>query len=165
MNETETLATLAALTAAYPSFELSRPTAESWALALRSVQVDDAQAVVARLIRTKTFFPSIAEFFNEESAARRAREHREAAVRGLPEVSGHRPRGEEAQGLVRQLKEELDYGGARGHWHGGPDPCPKCGGMTDKPGTVVRDAAHDPLRCETCKAGQHWLAIREGRAS
>lgn len=133
--------------------------------ACRSVQVDDARTACERLVRTLRFFPTVAEFFNEEAAARRAREHREAAERGLPEPTGVRPGRERVTGMLGQLREEIAYEGARGHWHGGPGPCPKCGGISPKPGVVPRDKGHSARVCSTCQAGQHWEAVRSLYAS
>ncbi len=128
MNEDQTAAMLASLGAAFPAFEPSRATVTTWTGALRSVRVEDAREACEKLIRTCRFFPSIAEFFNEETAARRARESRESAERGLPGVSGTIPPPERLAKLLSQLREELGDSGARDHWHGGPNPCPKCGG-------------------------------------
>lgn len=135
MDEKQAAALLSALATAYPNVEVAATTAQTWAGALRSVRVEDARVAYERLIRTCKFFPSIAEFFNEEHAARRARENREAADRGLPAAMGVAPRPGRLTTLLSQLREELYDSSAKDHWHGGPDPCPKCGGT--KPALVT----------------------------
>ncbi len=35
----------------------------------------------------------------------------------------------DVQRLVAELREELALSAALEHRHGGPDPCPKCGGL------------------------------------
>lgn len=125
---------LEALILSYPRHGLTDAAMESWIEAIHDSRAEPDQAllVARRWGRTHEWFPSLAEFLvvvtprqevqpvddpdewraSPAIARRMAREWRialDAAAKKAAEVSGGR--------------------GVEGHWHGGPKPCPVCGGM------------------------------------
>lgn len=127
---------LGLLTAAWPNQDMPAETAELWIGMLSELDVDDAKSSARTVIRNDQWFPSIARFIQVAEAAKHARENRFAAQRGLPSVGRSVP---PPQRLIEATRQLLAEQAKKKHWHGGPDPCPVCGGM--KSPTVNRRSA------------------------
>lgn len=124
MNVHEVAGLLAYFGSAWPKMELPDDTADIWARELEDVNVDVARAAAKRLVRSSTFFPSIAEFFE-------ACKH-EAQQRHLAEPLPALPPGEDSEpdfdlhAALEDLRGKLTDWSTRGHNHKGPKPCPVC---------------------------------------
>jgi len=130
----ETAGVLAMLTAAFPNVDLEEPTIELWMSALGEVDHRDGQAAAGAVIRTEKFFPAVSTFFDAVAAETHGRRVREAAMRGLPRPTG-RPVGQDRfRRAIEEVWDTLAERGTRKHWHGGPDPCPVCGGGPSRDG-------------------------------
>lgn len=134
MNLQETAQTLAYFAAAWPNFGLTEDTVEVWLEAV--ADVDPAVAVQAReeLVKTCEFVPTIARFRKECATVAHWRRERTTQP-ALP--TGSKPAWPDE--LVTDLKAMALEAGTRSHWHGGPYPCPVCGGLNPearKPVTV-----------------------------
>lgn len=126
MNDHDAAKVLAILGAAWPNQELPDPTVDLWMGLLSDLAYEDGKAAAKTVIKEDTFFPSISRFLQAAQAARHGRENRLAAERGLPSAHRAVPPPERLLKLTRQLLRERS---TKKHWHGGPDPCPVCGGI------------------------------------
>lgn len=73
MNERETSAVLAMLSAAWPNHELTKPTIALWARHLQHTVPADAMAAADLIVKTDEWFPSIARFMETVRARARSR--------------------------------------------------------------------------------------------
>ena len=140
MNTDEATAVLAALASAWPNQDLSEPTVEVWRSFLDEIDADDGVAAAREVIGSERFFPSIARFREAATAARHARRNHDAATRGLPRRPEQPIGSERWRAVVEEVWNILAERGTRKHWHGGPDPCPACGGGPPPHGGVIRSA-------------------------
>lgn len=86
-----------------------------------------AHEIAMRWARTHGFMPSLHEFLAVITPRQEVVVSDPDAVEIHPEVQ---------RGMIEMLRDKLRETDARrsgrgvdGHWHGGPDPCPVCGGM------------------------------------
>lgn len=129
MNRRDVAAVLGILTAAWPNQTLPEQTVAVWMDMLADLDPADAQQAARTLVKTEQWFPSIARFRNEAQAAAHARQNRRAATHGLP---GHHRPAPPPPALVEAARALLDEQSTKKHWHGGPAPCPVCGGMAER---------------------------------
>jgi Loader and inhibitor of phage G40P len=138
MNTNEATAVLAALASAWPNQDLTEPTVEVWRSFLDEIDADDGLAAAREVIGSERYFPPIARFREAANAARQARLNREAATRGLPRHEDQPVGPERWRAAVELARNTLAERNTRKHWHGGPDPCPVCGGGPPPPGGRCR---------------------------
>jgi len=128
MNSRDVTAVLGVLAAAWPNQTITEQTARVWMDLLADIDSEDAMAAARILIKREHWFPSVAQFRSEAEAQAHGRHNRAAATRGLPgPTTPVLP-----ERLVDATREFLAERGTKKHWHGGPEPCPVCGGI--KPG-------------------------------
>lgn len=160
----DTAAVLGILAAAWPNQTITEQTAAVWREMLADVDQSDAMAAARTLVKRSEWFPSIAQFRNEAEANAHARCNRAAASRGLG--SGHKPTSPPPRLIAAARQLLAEQRGAR-HWHGGPDLCPVCGGITTSVSShrktterPPRPSTSEPLNgcgingCRTCKRDQ-----------
>ncbi len=116
---------LGLLTAAWPNQDMPDRTVDLWLGLLSELDLSDAKEAARTVVRQDQWFPSVARFIQAAEAAKHGRQNREAAHRGLGD--GHRPAAPPAQ-LVEATRQLIAEQAGKKHWHGGPDPCPVCGG-------------------------------------
>lgn len=127
MNDHEAAVVLGVLTAAWPKQDLPDATVDLWLSLLTELDLGDARAAANTVVRQDQWFPAVARFLEVAGAAKRARQHREAEHRGLPDASAVAvaPPAELTEAARRLIAEQR----ATRHDHHGPDPCPVCGGV------------------------------------
>jgi hypothetical protein len=131
VNRQDAVEVLGVLGAAWPNQEIAQQTAQLWLGMLDACEVEAAKKAALSIIRNDHWFPSVARFLQSyESEAQYQRTARADSV-GLP-TAHHTPVAppKRLTDASRVLLREM---GGRGHWHGGPGPCPKCGGMAPTP--------------------------------
>lgn len=164
MNAKEASSVLAALSAAWPSHDMPEDTVRLWVGLLADVELPDAMAAARVVVKQDRFFPPISRYLQECEAQSHGRRNRLAAERGLPrnhQTVAPPPR------LVAMLRDTLAQQRTANHWHGGPDPCPICGGMAPTVTTArraitraSRPTTGTPLKdcgirgCRTCTRDQ-----------
>jgi hypothetical protein len=127
MNRQEAAWLLATLAAPYPGEPFTDDAAEVWYNStLHNRDIDEAMTIVERLIASKEFRPTPA-VFNEE--LRTARQHQAIAAAAVPALDAPRTSTHPAAEVIEELRRTLADTSKRNHWHGGPKPCPVCGGM------------------------------------
>lgn len=137
MNDTEAANVLGLLNAAWPNSDLPDRTVELWIGLLCEMEMLDAREAAKTVIRQDNWFPSIARFTQTVEAARHARRNREAASRGLP--SARWEPSPLPQALIDATRGLIAEQASKKHWHGGPKPCPVCGGIApSKPERATR---------------------------
>lgn len=152
MNPQETAAVLAYFASAWPRFDMTEETVKVWIVECKDVNPDDGQRAMRQLVRTQDFPPPIAKFLE---AAAVARQHRTTEAPALPPAPVNPvPPPPQARELAAKLRLQGSLGG--GHWHGGPGPCPVCGGLP-VPGVVTRPPVEiAKTRCSRC--GENTLS-------
>ncbi len=125
MNLQETAQTLAYFAAAWPNFGLTEETVEVWLEAVADINPEHAVQARETLVKTSEWVPSIARFRQECASIAHWKRERFAAAAGLPPG----PAAALPIELVADLRQNLASNGPRKHWHGGPHPCPSCGGV------------------------------------
>lgn len=121
------------LCSAYPNQQIADGTVAVWCEHLAGQTVEDAMNAAKRLVRSTRWFPSVAEFLE---CCRLERELREAnfvrAELTAPKESAEQ-RKRVAERFMAVCRESVASRNKKQHWHGGPDPCPVCGGMKPQP--------------------------------
>lgn len=144
MSGNEVAAILALMSAAWPAATVNENTARVWGGELTNIHGEDALAATHTLIRTSKFFPSVAEFLDvvRPLTARRARADQAADYerKALAEGGTVSDPEDGRAGVSRHIRSILAAQAGRRHWHGGPNPCPTCGGITTDPKTLERYA-------------------------
>lgn len=126
MNVQEVASVLAYFGAAFPTMEISDDTADLWVLELADIDPQDAQVGMREYVRTNDTIPNVAKFRTACAEAKKARER--VYLDEMPALPTPPPVPPPTE--VRQLAQRLRLKSmAGGHWHGGPDPCPMCGGL------------------------------------
>lgn len=123
MNVQEVAAVLAYFGSAWPSMDISDDTADVWIAELEDIDPSVAGDAMRYVVRTRDFPPSIAAYRAacQEVAHRRQQNRPMAAIEsGPPE--------EVPRELVAAIREVIKTQANARHWHGGPGPCPVCGG-------------------------------------
>ncbi|HEV2928406.1 MAG TPA: replicative helicase loader/inhibitor [Propionibacteriaceae bacterium] len=131
MTPQETARLMGVFAAAWPNQEISRDTVELWSGMLERVNVEHAMAAAKVLIRNENWLPTIAKFLQAvetEASYQRARLARTRGLPGARTVSAPPNRA-----LMAATRGMLAEQRSKKHWHGGPDPCPACGGMKGRP--------------------------------
>lgn len=154
---------IAALTAAWPTHDMPDDTMRLWVGLLADVDQGDAMEAARTVVKEDRFFPPISRFLQLAEERCHARRNREATERGLPRQPPQRVSPERMTQILGGLRAQLAARrGAGGHWHGGPNPCPVCGGMAPpthrrpQPTEAPRPPSGTPLRtcgiknCRTC---------------
>lgn len=126
---------LGELIVGYPRAELADETLVAWADAIYDTGADPKAATETahRWPRTHERFPSLAEFLSVITPRSYLQPVEDPDDLRLNPAAGQR--------LARVWRTELDKvakrvaeigagRGSGGHWHGGPDPCPLCGGIS-----------------------------------
>lgn len=126
MNDDQSVEILAVLTAAWPNQELTTQTAQLWLGMLAELHPDDAMQAAKGVVRQDHWFPPIARFLQLAEAARHGRQIRASEHRGLGTGRATAPPPPALLEATRGLLAEQQ---SKRHWHGGPNPCPVCGGM------------------------------------
>lgn len=124
---------LTKLLAGYPRHELDDEALIVWADAIQESGADPVKAleIARRWPRTNQWLPSLAEFLVVIAPRRYDTPPEDADdVRLGPAAMGR------MSSMWRKALADVDkriantgHKGAGGHWHGGPDPCPLCGGQ------------------------------------
>lgn len=134
MNTQEVQRCLGYLCAAFPNAPMTDATAAIWLEHLVGYEAEDGMVAVRRIIAESTFFPSIAEFVTQATAARTNRRRREAPWDGFdvalpagPQTSSERAQIAKLAGMCRDVVQRSKALGT--HDHHGPKPCPVCGGV------------------------------------
>ena len=134
MDPAEADEILTLLLAGYPTTKLSDETVVAWADAIAESGADPIKAleVARRWSRTHERFPNLAEFLTTVTP----RTYTQPAddpdeLRPSPKLAAElaakwRTALVEHDARVAELHSSR---GAAGHWHGGPDKCPLCGGV------------------------------------
>lgn len=133
MDRTESAAVLESLIAGYPRMDLEDATLTAWVEAIEDTGADPAQALetARRWARTHERFPHLAEFLTTITPRTYLRIVDDPDEMRVPPVV--------ARQMGRLWRQAIDDANAKaerarsgrgvvGHWHGGPDPCPMCGG-------------------------------------
>lgn len=115
------------LSVAYPHMEMSAAAAVLWAKHLSAFELEDAMSAADKWISAEDRPPRISNLV-EMSRAEMAR--RQSARPTLPSAERAMPREQllkmmaVTRGLLKEWNRKREE-----HWHGGPEPCPVCGGM------------------------------------
>lgn len=164
MTPAESATILGLLSAGFPAIQVSQETAIVWMEALADIDPQDALPAARTLIKRAPRFPTVSQLREEAESLAHARRNREATDRGLPARSAVGVRPERLEEILAGLRARMAVQrGTRGHWHGGPEPCPVCGGLAPprvaKPAVVARverPVTGEPLvgcgikNCRTC---------------
>lgn len=135
MNAQEIAAVLGMFQAAYPNAVITEQTAFIWARELVGVDRRDGEEAARTLVRTLKFPPSLAEFIEAEQSACRVRTGNQegiAPAKGELEPAEHFTNAEREANVAKLVARSKALVAAQRnakHWHGGPDPCPTCGGL------------------------------------
>ena len=124
MNAQEAIAVIAYFGAAFPNFDPPDDTIDVWVNETADLDPGDAGTAMRNLVQRSKFPPSIAEFRQECRTLALLRQQNRTNLLALP--SARQPFPTE---LAESIKRTLSEKGTRQHWHGGPNPCPVCGGM------------------------------------
>lgn len=130
MNARDTAAVLGILSAAWPNQAITAETASVWRDILADIESADAMHAARALVKREHWFPSIAQFRSEAEAHAHARRNKRAASHGLP-ASPQTPTPDGHRRFVEAARQMLAEQRGKRHWHGGPQPCPVCGGMAE----------------------------------
>lgn len=122
MNRREVVEALAQFCAVY-RYEIDDLSTHVWARELSGVHVADGEAATRALLRTKKFMPTPSEFL---ALANTERERRAPTVKAL-DVPQHESTRERIAAIIADAKAKSATRGE--HQHGGPAPCPVCGGL------------------------------------
>lgn len=115
---------LATLAAPYPGEPFTDEAMEVWYNStLAKVDIDTGMTIVERLIVHDEFRPTPA-VFNE--ALRTARKREAIAAAGVPALEAAKGPVAPVSEVIAGLRKAVTAAGSRGHWHGGPSPCPVC---------------------------------------
>lgn len=151
MNKTEAAQVLAIMAAPH-SRDVGMDTAEVWyRSALAGTDLALGLEVAVRLVETEERFPTPARFNAERrSLAIRHRELERSDLLGIP---GPPPDPAQQAQVVAGLRVLLSSRRQQKHFHGGPHPCPVCGGQVPHGWSTKADArrdAHNHDKCLTC---------------
>ena len=135
MNRNETAAVLGILAATWPNQTITEQTAAVCMDFLADIDPADAMHAARTLAKREHWFPSIAQFRNEAEAKAHARRNARAATHGIGVAFRAVPPPPALMDAARQLLTEMK---GKKHWHGGPHPCPVCGGMVEQVPKVAR---------------------------
>lgn len=158
MNRDESAQLLAIMAAPHP-WDVPDDQAEVWhRAALERVDFELGLEAAVRLVETMEKMPTPAAFNAMVTTIGRERyaEQRQLAAQSEGRLLDP---GTGLTDKVRQVIADLrasfaTANGTRGHWHGGPDPCPVCGGV-----------APDVLRRMTPDARDRVLAVQASRSA
>jgi hypothetical protein len=161
MERTDALSVIARLMASWPSKQWSDPEVEMWLEDLAAWTVEEGMAATQACRRALDFSPSWAEFYTSLGDARRLQNRtiytRELTRPGVMTREANR----EAVKLIRSWYADSDK--RRGeHWHGGPEPCPVCGGQRPAhlSGTVRQQPSQaEDLLGELAGAIRRWAKV------
>lgn len=161
MNARDTAAVLGILSAAWPNQAITPETATVWRDILADIDSADAMHAARALVKREHWFPSLAQFRSEAEAHAHARRNKRAASHGLP-ASPQPPTADGHRRFVDMARQMLATQRGTSHWHGGPDPCPVCGGIAPQAAqTAATQRADKPItgeplngcglrNCKTC---------------
>lgn len=135
MDPSDAAAVLERLLAGYPLVDLDDRSLAAWVEAIEDTGADPIKALetARRWPRTRDRFPSLAEFLSVITPR--------SYLQPVEDPDDLRLNPAAGQQLARIWRTELDKvakrvaeigagRGSGGHWHGGPDPCPLCGGIS-----------------------------------
>lgn len=132
MNHEEAAGVLAIMAAPYP-WDVPDDQTEVWyRAALERVDLELGLEAAVRLVETMDRMPTPAAFNSMVTTIGRERyaEHRQETAQAegrLLDPGVAMP--ERARQAIADLRASFAAAETRGHWHGGPDPCPVCGGV------------------------------------
>lgn len=130
MTPHEATQVIAGLNAAWPTHEMPEATIRLWVGLLADVDQGDALEAAKTVVKEDRFFPPISRYLQLCEERCHARRNRDADSRGLPPMPSQRVSPERMTQILGGLRAQLAVRrGAGGHWHGGPEPCPVCGGI------------------------------------
>jgi hypothetical protein len=127
VNKTEAAQVLAVLASPH-NRDVSVETAEVWyRAALSHIDVATGLEVAMSLVESEERFPTPARFNTE----RRRIAIRQRELERLPALPPATTTPTDAASLLAETRKMLEDRKAnqRKHWHGGPNPCPVCGGL------------------------------------
>jgi hypothetical protein len=138
MDRTDAASILDELLAGFPFTDLDVAARSAWAEAIEDTadQPGNAREIGRRWCRTHERFPTLAEFLNVITPYTPPPVDPDELR--VPPVVSRRIFGvwREALSVVDKKAAAIgDHRATGGHWHGGPDPCPMCGG---KPPMTIR---------------------------
>lgn len=141
MTRIEAAKVMTVLAAAF-SHKLTDDELEVWyGAALENVDAFLGGMVAQRLVSEDHFWPTPARFSEMRRAVERSQE---PAVKALDEAPVTEAEFSNRKRLIGLMRETLVAQARKEHWHGGPGPCPVCGGITDDPKTLARYAKGRP---------------------
>lgn len=132
MNRDEAAQCLAIIAAPYP-WDVPDDQAEVWyQAALERCDTELGVEVAVRLVETMERMPTPAAF--NAAVAEIQRERYLAAKTEQAQAEGRlldpgAPPPNRVKQAIADLRASMSQSGTRGHWHGGPDACPVCGGI------------------------------------
>lgn len=132
MNRDEAASVLAIIAAPYP-WDVADDQAEVWfQAALERCDHELGIEVAVRLAETMDRMPTPAAFNATATGIQRERylaaKTEQAQAEGRLLDPGTPPPNRVKQAIA-DLRASMSATGTRGHWHGGPDACPVCGGI------------------------------------
>lgn len=140
MNDEQAARIFNLLVTAWPDKELPDETIDLWIEMIDDLDYADAQAAAKDIVRHDQWFPTVARFRQQCEVHASRRRHKAAADRGLPQGGFVQP----PQALLNATRQMLaERAKLPKHWHGGPGPCPVCGG-TPRNGQVSPHARLRP---------------------
>lgn len=140
---------LALMHVAWPSATITENTAPVWAEMLVGVDPVDGLAASKALMRSSKWFPALSEYIEAVQSATRIRTGNVEGItpqnsRAVAELDAVPLSRQEQLANVaevqRQMRHLIAIGKTQAHWHGGPNSCTACGGLTTDPKTLARYA-------------------------
>jgi ribosomal protein L37AE/L43A len=123
------------------SIQLTKDKVAMWGALLEDVHPEDGHMAMLDMLAGEAFYPPIARFMEAVKKHKRVRLARE-----IPATSG-------GAAVVQQMPAELlaemkaMLAEPKTHWHGGPDPCPVCGGMKGRSVKIPEPFGDECERC------------------
>lgn len=137
MNQTEALQVLTIIATPF-NREITGDLLAVWySTCLRDIDLGVGLSVAEALLNESEFMPTPAAFRRTLTAMRVAERRELPAQPALPERSVTQKELDRAEirEIIAEMKSKLAAlasTGTRGHWHGGSDPCPVCGGINPR---------------------------------
>lgn len=131
MNDQQAARVFNFLVTAWPDKQLPDETIDLWIEMIDDITYGDAQAAARDIVKQDQWFPTVARFRHQCEVHASRRRTQDAAKTGLAPPTGTPPP-KALLDATRQLLAERAT--LPPHWHGGPNPCPTCGGGPERNG-------------------------------
>lgn len=126
MTDDEVVSTIERMTGAWPFMVVTNVQLDVWIETLTDTDPTDGKAALEKAVRTLDQPPSIAWFLAE---VRSLIERRTLGPKDRPELEAAPTDRQGYQRFLAAAREALERNAEKVHWHGGPEPCPVCGGL------------------------------------